>query len=78
MIKHILLLAAAAGPACHAPWPALLEVAVGNTNVGPNPNLKPVSTAGQGGTARSNNCMSPNLPGELERSPEKKSVEPIG
>src|SRR5271163_3517787 len=49
-----------AGPACHAPCPALLDVAVGKTNVGPMPINQPDSRLGQGIIAISNSCISPN------------------
>jgi len=39
---------------------ALRDVAVGNTNIGPSPILRCVFSPGQGSTAKSNNCMSPN------------------
>src|SRR5208282_1309519 len=50
-----------AGPACHAPRPALLEVAVGKTKVGPTPTRNPVSSRlGHGRIATSKNGRSPN------------------
>src|SRR5271163_3676333 len=50
-----------AGPACPAPCPALRDVAVGNTNVGPTPTNKLLfSLVSHGRTARSNNGKSPN------------------
>ena len=49
-----------AGPACDAPCPALFEVAVGKTKVGPTPIFIPVSLAGHRRDARSNNWLSPN------------------
>src|SRR5271163_5348572 len=48
-----------AGPPCHAPCPALLEVAVGKTKEGPTPARKP-ELRGIGKTARSNKDVSPN------------------
>src|SRR5215831_11698408 len=50
-----------AGPACQAPCPALLDVAVGKTKVGPIPTSSPVLfLSGHGNSARSSRGKSPN------------------
>src|ERR1700730_4420608 len=54
-------MAPSAGPACQAPWPALLDVAVGKTMVGPIPTKSPVFfLSSHGRTAISNIGKSPN------------------